>query len=188
MLQEADYSMTENAFSSQGRFKGDENLLVKFFKNPRFNQAKSQEAGRPIYDEVDFIQIMQPGNKDSIIIQPATQMDKQRFSAHWARYEARTSQDVYEGTPLTEWPGVTRSMAEELKFFNVHTVEQLASVSDSNGIKIMGINLLKDKAKAFLEVSKENAGAETLVAANAKIGELTDLVAEMGARLAALEE
>jgi hypothetical protein len=173
MLQEADYALTEGAFEGPaGRYKGDETLLVKFYKAPKFNQRKSHEAGRPIYDETDYISIMQPGNKDSIVIRPAMELDKQRFSQHWSKYQARQDDEQIEGTLLEDWPGVTRSLAEELKFFNVRTVEQLASISDSNGIKIMGINMLKEKATAYLEASETNAAAEQLSAANARIDEL----------------
>jgi len=173
MLTEANYSMTDNAFGgSQGRNKGDDTLLVKFYKHPRFNQTKSHEAGRPIYDEDDYISIMQPGNKDSIIIRPAMDLDKQRFSVHWAKYKARQDDDQIEGTLLEMWPGVTRAIAEELKFFNVRTVEQLAGMSDVNGAKIMGINTLKQRAKAYLDLSDKTAAADALITANARIDEL----------------
>ena len=173
MLQEGDYGQTELAMQgASGRYLGDSTLLVKFFLNPKLNQGKSAEAGRPIYEDVPYVQIMQPGNKDSIVIRPATQMDKSRFAEHWKKYLAREDQEAIEGTPIEEWAGVTRSMVEELKYMNIRTVEQLATLSDTHASKIMGIQNLKAKAAKYLESAKDTATAEALAAANARIDEL----------------
>lgn len=174
-MQEAEHGVTDMAMN-QGRFHGDENLLVKFFTHPRHNKAKSLEEGRPIFEEQPYIQIMQPGNKDSIVVRPATKMDKQRFPEHFRKYEAREDQEKMEGTPLTEWPGITRSQCEELKYLNIQTVEQLANVSDTNAQGMMGVALLKSKAGKYLEKAKETATADALNAANARIDELVALV------------
>ena len=42
----------------------------------------------------------------------------------------------------------------KLSFFNIKTVEQLASCADSNAVNIRGFHGLKEKANKFLEVSK----------------------------------
>jgi len=188
MLQEAGYGITEQAFGgSKARYAADSSLLVKFFKHPQLNDARTAEEGRPIYEEVDYIQIMQPGNKDSIIIRPATPMDKSRFSEHFSRYTARMDEEYVEGTLLREWPGITRAQAEELAFFNIKTVEQLANVSDVNAQPIMGINMLREKARAYLEVAEKEAVAEELLAANARINRLETMLAELQESKAAEE-
>lgn len=177
---EADYTLTDvamNAGSRNGRFSGDENLAVRFFRKPRLDQAASEEQNRPIYREIDYVEIRQPGNKSAVVCRPARDMDKQRFARHWEAYKSRTEDKAVEGTPLEEWPQVSRSQVEELKFFNVFTVEQLASISDSNGQKLMGINMLKQKASEFLEA----ADGKALKERDLRIQELED-------RLAALEE
>jgi len=173
--QEADFGMTEQAMQgNQNRYRGDETLLVKFFKHPRLNSTKSAEAGRPIWEEVDYIQIMQPGNKDSIIQRPATEMDLHRFAEHYQKYVARSKadDDAVEGTLLAEWPGLSRAQCEELRYFNIRTVEQLASVSDSNAQGILGINLLRQRAQNYLKAANNEAGALALEEANAKIAHL----------------
>jgi hypothetical protein len=161
MLTESNYSETDLAMNN-GRYHGDATLLVKFFMKPKINEKKSQEAGRPIYEEKTHIQIMQPGNKDSIIIRAATKMDKNRFAEHFRKFEAREDQDVMEGTPLDEWAGITRSQCEELKYLNIRTVEQLSTVSDSNSQGIMGIGYLKEKANKYIEDTAGDATAEAL--------------------------
>ena len=181
MLQEAEAGLTNMAMSgAQGRYQGDEFLLVRFFIHARINNSKSAEAGRPIYEDTDYVSIMQPGNKDSIIIRPASALDKNRFAEHWRKYQARQGdeEETLIGTPLAEWPGCTRAQCEELRYFNVRTVEQLAQMNDSNGQNIMGINMLKDRAVKYLAKSRDSETANALAAANARIDELMALVSK----------
>ena len=179
MIQEADNSLTSMAMNT-GRYNGDDTLLVRFFTHPRQNTAKSEAEGRPIFEDTDYIEIMQPGNKDSIIKRPATAMDKQRFAEHFRKYEARQSEDHIEGTLIEQAPWVTRAQVEELRFLNIRTVEQLAGLSDSNAQGIMGIQALKQKAKKYLETAKDEATAEALA-------EQKELNTALMARLEALE-
>jgi hypothetical protein len=184
-LAEADYGMTELAMGgNQGRYMGDERLLVRFFVHPRLDRQLSASMERPMFEDVDYIQIMQPGNKDSIVIRPAMEMDKTRFAEHYRKYRARQDQDHIEGTLLEEWPQITRSQVEELKFFNIRTVEQLIGVSDSNAQSIMGFGALQASATAFLETldgHKDKAELE------AKLSERDDKIDALMARLEALE-
>jgi len=187
-MQEADMGVTSMAMNGpSGRYRGDENLLVRFYMHPAKDTVASREEGRPIFKEVPYIHIMQPGNKESIIHRKATDMDKQRFAEHFRKFEAREDQEALEGTPLVEWPGITRSQAEELKFYNVLTLEQLAAMSDTNAQNFRGVNELKRRAIAYLEMAEENAGAEALAAANQRNEELEATIADMANRIAALE-
>jgi hypothetical protein len=180
-LQEADYGSTEMAMKNQSRFAADDTLLVRFYTHPRRHPTKSEAAGRPIFEETPYIQIMQPGNKDSIIIRPVTEIDRNRFPEHYRKFMAREDQDHIEGTLLEEWPAVTRSQVEELRYLNIRTVEQLASVSDVNSQNVMGIQILKSKAEKYLEAASSNATADALDAANARIDELMAMVKESSA-------
>lgn len=181
MLQEADMGLTNMALeSNNSRYQGDEFLLVKFFTHPKLDPQGSAEKGRPIYVETPYVQIMQPGNKDSIIQRPATEMDKNRFAEHFRKYEARETEEHIEGTPLEMWPGITRSQCEELKFLNVVTVEQLANISDSNAQNVMGIAYLKQKAQIYLESSKDEATTQALADAQSQIQELREILAAQG--------
>lgn len=175
MIQEAEYSLTDNAMSGmEARTHGDEHLLVRFFIEAQRSSTLSEEQGRPVFVDREFIQIMQPGNKDSIIIRPASQMDKDRFPEHYRKFKARRAEDAeeVEGTLLSEWPQVTRSQVEEFKFFNIRTVEQLASVSDVNIQNMMGAAALKQKAQQWLEAANVSAAAAEIAKAKAEIAEL----------------
>jgi hypothetical protein len=176
-MAEADYSMTDMAFSGEnGRFKADDRLLVKFFMKPWLDQAKSNIEKRPIYVEKCYIEIRIPGNKDTVVCRPATSLDKQRFAEHFRKFEAREDQDAVVGTLLSEWPGINRSQVEELRFLNIKTVEQLATANDASAGRIMGFNGLKDRAAKFLETAAQNATDEALADAHKRIDELMALM------------
>lgn len=178
-MQEAEYGLTDVAMQSgkqQARYAGDDQLFVKFFKHPRQDKAESIKEGRPVFKEVDYIEIRQPGNKTSVVCRPVRQMDIDRFPEHWRKYLARITDEHVEGTPLEEWPQITRSQVEELRFFNVRSVEQLANMSDGQSQKFMGINMLKKKAQEFLEQVEQGA-----------IKARDERIAKLEARLASLE-
>ena len=174
-MAEADYSMTQAAFQSDnGRFLADDRLLVRFFMKPWLDQAKSDAEKRPIYVEREYIEIRTPGNKDNVVCRPATHMDKDRFAEHYRKFKAREDQEAIEGTLLAEWPGITRSQCEELRFMNIKTVEQLATAPDNAAGRIMGFHGLKAKASKFLEAAASNATSEALAEAHRRIDELME--------------
>jgi hypothetical protein len=156
-LQEAEYDMTEmaashmNGINHYGPQDGDQKLAVRFTMRPKQNMHRSKEEGRPIFEEQEYVEIAVPGNKDSVVIRPATERDITRFPKHYEAFKARTDQDVLDGTPLSAWPMVTRAQVEEMAFFKVRTVEQLAQMSDGDSQKFMGLNTLRERARVFLE-------------------------------------
>jgi hypothetical protein len=154
---EADHSMTAMAMGRDQQ----ERVYAEFYTHPRRNQAKSLEAGRDIYEDLPYIKIMVPGDKDNIIQRPVRDQDKQRFPRQWQAFQNQDTQPM-EGTPLAEWSGVTRSMVEEFKHFGIRTVEDLVNMPDSQANKFMGINALRAKAKAFIQDASYSAPIEKL--------------------------
>src|ERR1700744_5350018 len=135
----------------------DEGLYVEFTREPVFMEFKSQEAGRPIYEERDFVYIVQPGNK-SDLKRPVrlnndngNVPDNERFPKQWARFQNSVEQ-VQDGLPLEQCPFLNKSRVMELKSLRIHTVEQLAMVSDAV-TQTMGMDgrKLRDTARAFLD-------------------------------------
>lgn len=159
----------------ESRFVGDERLFVQFYRKPVLHPGLSRDAGRAIYKETDFIRIMVPGDKLSMIDRPVDEIDKRRFADRYAKWLAGAG-NVIEGTPLASLPKMTPAKVEEYKFFNIHTVEQLAEAPDNVGQKFLGFNEDKRSAKNFLEVAKGNAPIEKmneeLKTRDAKIEEL----------------
>lgn len=156
---EAETRMAETAHLANA---DDEKLIVQMYDRPVIDQAKSDAEGRPIYHEVCYVRIITPGDKDNIIDRPLWQNhDELRFSKAWERYQKKLG-EKFEGTPLEQWPLMTRTQVLEFKYFNIFTVEQLANVSDAIGQKFMGIGMLKKKAADFLALAKDTAHANML--------------------------
>jgi len=160
---EADASLTDMALGlqnntmsmNQGMQPGDELLFVRFYIHPRQNASKTLEAGRPIFDDTEYVEIMQPGNKENIIQRPAQPADKQRFSKQYTAFKNNEEQQV-SGTPIEQWNALSKAQVEELKYFNVRTVEQLSEMSDNNSQQFAGIQSLKTQARAFIEASRKD--------------------------------
>lgn len=142
--------------STDPKNKGDEALFVRFRSHPRKDEAASQKEGRPIFKSVEYVSISSPGDKFNQIDRPAYRYDKQRFRRQYQAFKAH-QQDQSSGTPLSKWPLMDAAQVEELKYFNVHTVEQLALMPDGNIPNVGNISHLKRQAIDFLELAKGNA-------------------------------
>lgn len=147
----------------EAAYAGDSRLYVSFSKVPVLNEAKTQEAGRPIYDEEDQITTRIPGDRFFSSVEKVRDSHKRRFPTQWAAYSNGQAQSQ-SGTPLEVWPQMTVSMVATLKASGVSTVEQLAEMTDGNGQAIMGFHDLKRKAVAFLEAAKGEAANNKLAA------------------------
>lgn len=169
-------------FTQGGTSEADKTLLVKFFIKPRPDKEASKKQGRPIYKDVEYIDIKIPGNRNGGACRPATDHDKhQRFPEHYKRFKDRVEgADDNVGTPLAEWAPVSRSMAEELRFFNVYTVEQLASMADVHASKFMGLLPIREQAKTWLENAEKE---KPLWEMDQKIRELRESNEELKASL-----
>ena len=139
----------------------DDTLLVKFFTKQRADAAASDAAGRPIFKDVIYIDIKIPGSNTGGACRPARPGDIARFPRHYAAFKQRMEMPE-SGTPLSEWPQVTRSLAEELAFYNVKTVEQLANMADVNVSNFMGLAGFKQKAVEWLELVNDQKQADDL--------------------------
>lgn len=189
MLEEASLEMTAGAFQAES--DADKRLLVIFSNYPHPNKEKSAAEGRPIYDERVYVMIMVPGDKESIVHRPAWQRDYDRFPKQYAKFMAKQNQECATGTPLKMVPWLTITQVKELEYFNCYTLEQLAEMPDSNAIKFMQLQKLKQQAKDFLRAAKEAAPLTALRAeADEKASQLEAAnrqIAELAKRLEALE-
>jgi hypothetical protein len=143
----------------------DAKLYVEFTLEAVHQPALSEKEGRPIYKDVPHIRIHFPGDRTKQIFRPvkteddyAGPADPVRFPRQWAQFCAQQEQ-VQTGTPVEHWGPLTKSEAMMLKGIHIHTVEQLAGVSDSN-LSWLGARQLRDKAVAWL--AQADGGKEVL--------------------------
>lgn len=139
---------------------GDDKLFVTFYKGILRDEAASIEAGRPIHRDTEFIRIITPGDKTNIIDQPVRPSDKVRFAQQYARFRQGADADAQiVGTRLSEWPPMSRALAEDLAHLGVKTVEQLAEVRDDVALRVPGLLTYKKQAVVWLERSTKTAAA-----------------------------
>lgn len=140
----------------------DQGLFVNFYYESVKDEEKSTEAGRPIFTDREYIKIIPVGDKNTVICEPVTEEYKYRFPVQYAAFKRQEVQPQ-EGTPLEEWPILTKSQALNFKSANVHTVEQLANVSDTNLHNLgMGAAALREKAKVFLQSASSTSAVVSL--------------------------
>ena len=145
----------------------DSRLQVRFYKRAVQQEQETLAAGRPIYKEFDFVHICVAGDSLTEIDTYVLPSHKTRFPIQWANYQNRLGADDQEvvGTPLHEWPLVSKSQAEELRGMKFHTVESIANASDQQ-LQRMGMAAgmspyaFRDKAKAFLNTATTAAESD----------------------------
>jgi hypothetical protein len=165
-------------------------LHVEFYIDAKEMPFKSEEAGRPIYEDVEFIKIMIPGDKNFSPEREAHAGDRTRFPLEYARFKIGMKEEEQAvGTPLKHWPAMSRSMVKNFGAFNVHTVEQLAGMSDTGKQAFgMGAQEWSVKAKAYLEVSGNTAEAQKYATENENLKrDIADLRGQFEALSAQVE-
>lgn len=164
--------------------------IGRFFIDKRPNGHKSQEEGRPIYEDYIAVSIRQPGERDERI-RPANAMDKVRFAQAWAAFEARR-QNQHTGTPLEVLFPHKPSIVKMMDHANIFTVEQLAGLNDTQIQNIgLGGREWHEMAKTFLTTAERGKGYHDLQSQlDAKTQEntkLANLVERLEARVSELE-
>jgi len=171
-----------------------ENLVVpRFYIHTTENKAKSKLAGRPIFDDMEVVEVRFAGNRQTVSVFPAHAVCGQiqdgdgdfrpttyaeRWPDQYKRFKAK-QQQVAAGTPVDELPFLTQAKRSELKALSIYTAEALAAL-DGQELKNLGQGgrELKNQAQAYLDRA---AGSADVTAMASKIEELTQLVAELRA-------
>lgn len=170
-----------------------DDLVVPVFKTMvNENKAKSKAAGRPIFDEMEVVEVRFAGNKQTVSVFPALEFSRwitvdgeqvpqtyaERWPEQYKRFKAK-KQQIKEGTPVDELPFLTASKRAELKALSIYTAESLAAL-DGQELKNLGQGgrELKNQAKAYLDNA---AGTADVSAMAAEIEALKRTIAEMQA-------
>lgn len=161
---------------------GDDQLHVSFGMFSHFDDVKTRDAQRPIFEMAEYVTIMVPGDQNTIIHRPVRSIDMERFPRQYEAFKAGKEQQT--GYPLSEWAGVTRAQADELAYFKIMTVEALAGVSDSVKQKFMGLGNLSEKAKIWLEQQK---GEEPALRLQAEVIRRDEQISGLTAQLEQLQ-
>lgn len=176
----------------------EEARIIPVFKTiTQQNPRKTKEAGRPIFDDLEVVEVRFAGDRQRVGCFPAHSFarwvtnadgsqEQQTYAMRWPDQYRRFKmklQQVMEGTPLEELPFLAQSKRMELKALNVHTAESLAAL-DGNELKALGMGgrELKNQAQAYLDKAAGSADVVKLAAENALLKEsLSQVQAQMAA-------
>jgi hypothetical protein len=151
---------------------------------------KLSKDGVPIFRDVEYVTVRQPGNVDSIIYELdkwlnsviPSELQSGRLHPDIAEYyrkaakRFREGQEIpIEGTPIKTWPVLTPAQAETVLGIHVRTVEELANLAD-DGVRRLGMGGmdLKNKAKAWLAAAGDKGKLAHEMAAIQKKNELQE--------------
>lgn len=181
-----------------GAFNPDSKLHVTFYKKQLINNFETERQGHPIFYECDFVKIHLPGDKLNNIDDFVNESHKQRFPQQWARYvNSNKEGEQLIGTPLAEWPLISRTVAEELKYLGFRTVESIAEASDSQlesiGMKAgMQPHTFRERAKRYLAQASQdaavNADATRVAEAEKRAAEAEAAIQELREQMAQLRQ
>ena len=151
--------------------------IPQFFTEAVKLEWKSRQEGRPIFEDRDFVRIIIPGDRRSMAVEPVGDAHKERWPREYEAFRAGREAPL-EGTPLSEWPVSLMGPArvQELAYFNLRTVEQLAAVNDAQLQNLgMGSRELRERARTWLEVAEKGAGPiERLISRNEELARETE--------------
>lgn len=157
-------------------FGSDEKLLVRFYRHAELSQHKSKMEGRPIYDDVEMVSVIQPGEKDEVKTL-ASDWHRRRFPKQYEAFQKGLEQS-HTGAPLDLLFPAEPSTVLMLKQNNVFTIEQLAGISDTAMGNIPMGRTLADRAKAYLQASRGGQGFHQMEEMQRQIQQLQAQLAE----------
>lgn len=146
-----------------------------------YNEAKSTAEKRPIFDDMEVVEIRFAGDNQKLSVFPAhadaglydvgNGFDEhityaQRFAPQYRQFKEEKIQTM-SGTPLDRLPSLTPARRSELKALNINTVEQLSKLED-HAVKLLGPGGrdLKLAATSYLGSSGGDGENERLAAEN----------------------
>lgn len=191
-------TIEEQAMNAENLTFGDERLGVIFYTRTVEDKERTLAEGRKCFRDREYVKILIPGDRHNFIDRPVQKTgvlptdDTLRFAQQYARFKAQAEQKAHDGTPLSLWPQMSAALAEELKYINIFTVEQLAELADTYVAKVPLGHQWKAKAREFVAAQKDasvvNKLQSELAERDAKIATQEAAIKDQAARIAALEK
>lgn len=158
-------------------------IFVRFYAYEDYNRARSVAEGRPIIDVKDYIEFPRAGEID-ILRRQATEGDKQAHPDAWRAYKESREQ-MPSGTPVATLFPAHPEIISLLRHFRVHTVEQLAEISDT-AVQQIGLGGHEWRARAQ-ELIKASEGSQGFHQLKKQVDDRDATIAKMQQQLAMME-
>lgn len=139
-------------FIALANSKGDDSsCIARFFLKPKYMRKKSEEEGREIYEDREYIEIRVKGQDKQIFCREATDEDRHRFPSSYLAFKRGTEVPV-TGTPIEQLGNLGPSLVHKLRGLGIRTIEDMANITDEHLFDVgPGARDLKNRAQSFLD-------------------------------------
>jgi hypothetical protein len=189
------------------QFKTADGSALRMWRDTSKNEFLSEREGRPMYDDVIYVEVISPGSRDSTpvfeLIRYPNEQSVNKEPLFGIKYQELKSyvesfikddevDSALSGTPLKQWPEISRTMISTLRAQNIYTVDALAALPDTK-LSVVGPDgrTWRTKAQAYIEAAKGSAHATKLAAdlerAQEDIKARDEEIKELSARLTRME-
>lgn len=162
------------------QYRTPDGSALRIWRDAAQNKFLSEREGRAIYDEVIYAEVISPGSRDSTPVfelirvcakemnhpAPLYGLKYEEYKTFIEDFEKSEGNDAsLSGTPLAQWPEMTRTMVAALKAQHIFTVDALAALPDTK-LYVVGPDgrSWREKAIAYVESAKSGAYATELAA------------------------
>ena len=166
----------------QEQQKADRGIRVKFTIKSVPDKKQTEEFKRPIFRDIEMVEMLIPGRRHPTIRRLDDAL-RRRFKSQYDAWKEDNNAEVDFGTPLIEYPKISRSLVEELAHFKVKTVEQLALMPDTQASQFQNGLTIKREAEKWLEeadkerpIAELRAQVEQLEAERAELAEAIKMI------------
>jgi len=158
-------------------------IYPKFYLKSVQHTAASREAGRPIFRDIEWVDIIIAGDKNCMPSRKVSDADRLRFPVQYNAFQ-KNQEAPLEGTPLKEWAILTPAQVSELNYLNFYTVESIAEMPDT-ALQTIGLGgrELKNKAIEWLKSAENGAVSQKLIDENAQLRQDIDMLKDQIALL-----
>lgn len=166
----------------------DDKAFVWFAREAKLIPAQSEEGGRQVYENRDYVYVQQPGDMHPVK-REFRNGDDRRWPKAWEAYQAGLK-PVADGTPISILFPSQPSTSKNLESVGIFTIEQLGATPDSSLGNLPFGSDLKLRAQKYLEAVKGSEGFNKLEAQldreREKTRSLEMRLDEMGRQMATL--
>lgn len=129
-------------------------VIPRFYVEAQKNNFQTAQQGRPVFDDVEMVQCIIPGDNKSMPTYAVNDEHRARWPKQYEAFKKGIDMPRH-GTPLKEWPVMTPSLIAMFAHANIVTIEELAAVGDNHLQNLgMGSRSFRDKARVYLDVAK----------------------------------
>jgi len=190
------------------QYKTPDGSALRVWRDAAKNNFLTEKLGRPMYDEVIYVEVISPGSRDStpvfeVVRKYADEMNQPELSYGMNYRQFKEYIDSFMkdeevnanlvGTPITQWKEVNRTMAMQLRSANIFTVDALAELPDTK-LTVVGPDgrTWREKARAYIAAARDTGYATKLAAdldrANEELRLRDEQVRALATRIEELEK